>query len=288
MPASLRHIKRRIKSVENTKKITKAMEMVAASKLKKYQDLLGQTRLYAARLERMLGNLISSSTSFKHPFFEIRESKKVLIYVVASDSGLCGSYNYNMFQMTERFLSEHSQKKSFFAIGKQAASYLRRKKYNLVDEIGIPKPQEIKQVLNQVLDYAKHAFLEKDYDEVYLIYTDYISMASYKPKVEKLFPLEGLPGQDQEKNEIDYIFEPGAEQILEKMIPHYLTLKVDQALKGALVSEQVSRMMAMRQATDNAVEMIDSLTLQRNKARQAAITKELIEVVSGSKAQQAK
>ena len=113
MPASLRQIKRRIKSVENTKKITKAMEMVAASKLKKYQDLLGQTRAYAARLERMLGNLISSSTSFRHPFFEVRESKKILVYVVASDSGLCGSYNYNIFQTVERFLSEKSENLRF-------------------------------------------------------------------------------------------------------------------------------------------------------------------------------
>ncbi len=288
MAQSLRQIKRRIKSVDNTKKITKAMEMVAASKLKKYQDLLGQTRLYAARLEQMLGNLIASATSYQHPFFEIRESKKILIYLVASDSGLCGSYNYNLFQTTERFLSDRKESVSFFAIGRQASAYLKRRRMTMINELGIPKPQDIQNTLQHVIDHAKHVFLEHDADQIFMIYTEFISMGSYKPKVEKIFPLGGIPSKEPSGALDNYIYEPSAEQILEEMIPHYLALKIDQALKGAFVSEQVSRMMAMRQATDNATEMIESLTLQRNKARQASITKELIEVVSGSKAQQAK
>ncbi len=289
MALSLRQIKRRIRSVDNTKKITKAMEMIAASKLKKYQDLLGQTRAYAARLERMLGNLISSSPSVKHPFFEVREPKKTTAFLITSDSGLCGSYNYNLFQTTEDFLVNHEESPSFFSIGRQGLGFLRRKQMKVVNEVGIPRPQEIPAVLKTIIDHAKQSFLEGKADQIFLIYTEFISLAVYKPKVEKILPLEGL----QVESELpaaagEYIFEPSLDRILEEMIPHYLELKIEQALKGALVSEQVSRMMAMRQATDNASEMIDSLTLQRNKARQASITKELIEVVSGSRALQTK
>ena len=288
MPQSLRQIKRRIRSVENTKKITKAMEMIAASKLKKYQDLLGQTRNYAAHLERMLRSLISETTAVKHPFFEKRDPREILIFLIASDSGLCGSYNYNLFQTTEDFLKELRLNSSFFPIGKQGSGFLKRKQFTIIGEISVPKPQDIASAVQTIIETSKRAFLEKKADEVYLIYTDYVSMANYKPRAEKLLPLEKIARSDESAAAIEYILEPSREQILETMIPHHLEIKVEQAVKGALVSEQVARMMAMRQATDNATEMIDTLTLQRNKARQAAITKELIEVVSGSKALQAK
>ena len=290
MPQSLRQIKRRIKSVENTKKITKAMEMVAASKLRKYQDLLGQTRAYAHELDRMLRRITSTATSYTHPFFEKREEGNALIFLISSDSGLCGSYNFNLFQTVERFLAERISPNSFFTIGRQGFNYLKRKKQTVVGEIGIPRPQEISGALKNIMETAKNYFLEKKVGLVYFIYTDFISMANYRPKVEQLLPLEGIEAEDEQPNvsTVEYILEPSPEKILEDMIPHYLELKIEQALKGALVSEQVSRMMAMRQATDNATEMIDSLTLQRNKARQASITKELIEIVSGFKAQQAK
>ncbi len=288
MAQTLRQIRRRIKSVENTKKITKAMEMVAASKLKKYQNLLGQTRIYAAELDRILKRVITATKSFQHPFFEVREGTKNLVFLVTSDSGLCGSYNYNLFQATERFVASQKTEKTFFTIGKQGNAYLKRKRFNIIDEVTIPRPQEIAGVVGNIIERAKKAFLEHEADRVFLIYTDFISMSSYKPKVEQLLPLEGIGSNQENISPSEYIFEPSAEGILNELIPHFLELKVEQAVKGALVSEQISRMIAMRQATDNAVEMVDSLTLQRNKARQATITKELIEIVSGSKALQAK
>lgn len=287
MVQSLRQIKRRIRSVDNTKKITKAMEMVAASKLKKYQDLLGHTRLYAGELERLLGALISEASGYQHPFFEVREAKESLVFLVASDSGLCGSYNSNLFQTVEKFLADRKVKTSFFAIGRRASAYLKRRRFSMVGEVGIPKPQEIGTVVKLIIETASREFVSQKVEQVLMIYTDFISMANYKPKAENLLPLSRIEKQE-ETSPREYILEPSAEKILEEMIPHFLELKVEQAVKGALVSEQVSRMMAMRQATDNATEMIDNLTLQRNKARQAAITKELIEVVSGSLAQQAK
>lgn len=287
MPQSLRQLKRRIRSVENTKKITKAMEMVAASKLKKYQDLLGQTRIYAAELDRILKRLITATTSYTHPFFEKREVSKNFAIFVTSDSGLCGSYNSNLFQTIEKFAVSHREPNYFFTLGKQGNAYLKRKRFNLSGELAIPRPSEISNVVQAIIERAKKAFLEKEADRVFLIYTDFVSMASYKPVAVQLLPLEGLEvGEKDNAQTNDYIFEPSAEEILNELIPHFLELKVGQAVKGALVSEQISRMMAMRQATDNAIEMIDSLTLQRNKARQASITKELIEIVSGSKALQ--
>jgi len=289
MAQTLRQIKQRIKSVNNTKKLTKAMEMVAASKLKKYQDLLGQTRTYSAELRRILGKVSTQVKSFNHPLFDVREPKNILVFLITSDSGLCGSYNFNLIQTTEAFLSSRKETFSCFSIGRQGLGYFRRKNYTVTGEIGIPRPQEIKQTAKSILNAAKDQFLSKNVDQVYLIYTEFISMASFKPKVEQLLPLQEIPSEKSaQSSDKDYILEPTAERILEVMIPHFLELKVEQSLKEALVSEQLSRMMAMRQATDNAKEMIDSLTLQRNKARQAAITKELIEIVSGSKAQQSK
>lgn len=265
------------------------MEMVAASKLKKYQDLLGQTRTYSAELRRILGKVSTQVKQFNHPLFDVREPKNILVFLITSDSGLCGSYNFNLIQTAEAFLSSRSEIFSCFSIGRQGLGFLRRKNYTVAGEIGIPRPQEIKQTAKAILDAAKTEFLDKKVDQVYLVYTEFISMASFKPKIEQLLPLQEIPSEKSEKSsDKDYILEPTAERILEVMIPHFLELKVEQSLKEALVSEQLSRMMAMRQATDNATEMIDSLTLQRNKARQASITKELIEVVSGSKAQQSK
>ncbi len=290
MAESLRQIKRRIRSVENTKKITKAMEMVAAAKLKKYQDLLGETKTYAMRLEQMLGRLIGATSSVAHPLFEARELNSTLVFLITSDSGLCGSYNYNLFQTTEYFLENQTKPVSFFAIGRQGFSYLKRKQLATLGELAIPKPQEIEQVVLAVKKTCEQMFLEQTVSHIFFIYTEFISMASYKPKAEQLLPFSAKGEDSRETSKInqEYILEPNAERILEKMVPHFLQLKIEQAIKEALVSEQVSRMIAMKQATDNASEMIDDLTLQRNKARQAGITKELIEIVSGARALQTK
>jgi len=285
MAESLRQIKQRIKSVNNTKKITKAMEMVAAAKLKKYQDLLGQTRAYGAQLERMLRQLIGATPDFRHPFFEVREPKNNLVFLIASDSGLCGSYNYNLFQTAERFLREQQIANSFFSIGRQGLGFIKRRRFQIVGDLSVPRPQEIQTTVKTIIERSSSLFIEGKFDRIYLIYTQFFSMGSYKPTVDLLLPLEPPKSTGEKKSEERYILEPSAEVILNQMIPSYLELKVEQAVKEALVSEQVSRMMAMRQATDNATEMIDALTLARNKARQANITKELIEIVSGSKAQ---
>lgn len=291
---SLRQIRRRIKSVENTKKMTRAMEMVAASKLKKLQDLLKQSGQYIGELKRILGTLVKEKP-LAHPLLEKREEvKSILAFLIASDTGLCGSYNTNMYEQTTRFVQANSKPVHFVTIGRQAANFLRRRKQPITKEINIPKPQEIEQTVHQVAQIATQEFQSGQADQVVFVYTKVFSLASMKPAAEQLFPIvsekktPNLPPSNREEGAVDYIIEPSLQEILDAILPEFIEAQVAQFIKNSLVAEQAARMMAMRQATDNAEEMIESLTLARNKARQASITKELIEVVSGSRALQMK
>lgn len=306
---SLRQIRRRIKSVENTKKMTHAMEMVAASKLKKLQDLLKQSDRYISELKRILGTLVREKP-LAHLLLEKRaEVKSVLAFLIASDTGLCGSYNTNIFDQATRFISPHlpppkmgggmegGESIHFVAIGRQAGAFLRRRKQTITKELNIPRPQEIEQTVQEVTQIATNEFQASQADKVVFIYTKVFSLGSMKPDVGQLFPIVSeptvqptVPGtkNSTEDKLVDYIIEPSLPKILDVMLPEFIEAQVAQFIKNAMVAEQAARMMAMRQATDNAEEMIEDLTLARNKARQASITKELIEVVSGSRALQMK
>ena len=287
MILSLRQIRRRIRSVENTKKMTRAMEMVAASKLKKLQDLLRQSDRYIGELKRILATLVSEKP-LAHPLLEKRqEPKATLIFLITSDTGLCGSYNTNILDRARRFLGTevHEGPAHFVAIGKYGAAYLKRVGENLIKTLAIPKPQELGATIHEVSQIATDEFTTHKADRVTFIYTKAVSLGSLKTTVTQLFPISSEDVANQEQTALmDYLTEPSLDSILELMLPEFIEAEVGQFLKHSLVAEQASRMMAMRQATDNAKEMIDSLTLLRNKARQATITKELIEVVSGSRA----
>ena len=291
MALSLRHIRRRIKSVENTKKMTRAMEMVAAAKLKKLQDLLKQSDRYIGELRRILGTLVREKP-LAHPLLEKRvEPKSTLAFLITSDTGLCGSYNTNILERASQLIRTEAGKTQilFVSVGKNGAAYLRRTKQTIFQELTIPKPSEIEETICKVTQIAKDEFVGGQADRVIFIYTKAASLGSLKPGMEQLFPFDS--GNEQEVKEgkiVDYLIEPSLDQVLDIMLPEFIEAKVGQFVKHSLVSEQASRMMAMRQATDNAKEMIDSLTLLRNKARQASITKELLEVVSGSRALQMK
>ena len=287
---SLRQIRRRIKSVENTKKMTRAMEMVAASKLKKLQDLLKQSDRYIGELKRILGTLVSEKP-LAHPLLEKREEvKSTLVFLIASDTGLCGSYNSNIFEQANRFLQGDGSKQPvhFVTIGKRAAAFLKRKKQTISKELNIPRPQEIEQAVSDVAQVAKDEFQNGQADRVIFIHTKVFSLGSVKPATEQLFPIVSEEKKTDDGKTVDYIIEPSLPEILDVILPEFIEARVSQFIKNSLVAEQAARMMAMRQATDNAEEMIEDLTLARNKARQASITKELIEVVSGSRALQMK
>lgn len=307
---SLRTIRRRIKSVENTRKMTRAMEMVAAAKLKKLQDLLRQSDRYIGELKRILGTLVQEKP-LAHPLLENRllqkeegiKTKKspALVFLITSDTGLCGSYNTNLMERTSEFLKTESKERElhFTAIGRNGAAYLKRKGLTVHEVLAVPKPQEIDSVIEYITQTVLEEFKSRKADEVFFIYTKVRSLASLRPETERLFPFSHQPNRGQvlgDKKEpapylnleIDYILDPDLNQILEFMLPEFIQAEIGQFIKNSLVAEQASRMTAMHQATENAKEMIESLTLMRNKARQASITKELLEVVSGSRALQMK
>lgn len=288
---SLRQIRRRIKSVENTKKMTRAMQMVAAAKLKKLQDFLKQSDRYIGELKRILGTLVKEKP-LAHPLLEKRKVKSILAFLIASDTGLCGSYNTNVFDQANQFLSSEVVKTGapvhFVTIGRQAASFLKRKKQTVTKELNIPRPQEIEQTVRDVTQIATNEFQTGNADQVIFIYTKVFSLGSMRPALGQLFPIVSEEKVEIVQKTVDYLIEPSLQEILDAILPEFIEAEVSQFIKNSLVAEQASRMMAMRQATDNAEEMIESLTLARNKARQASITKELIEVVSGSRALQMK
>ena len=282
--ASLRQIRRRIKSVENTKKITRAMEMVAAAKLRRFEDLLTKARESAYFLEKLLKNLLKDVASYTHPLFEAKDGTgKIVLVVATSDTGLCGTYNSNLLHAANAFLKENAGREvEIVTVGKTGLNYFRRIGQKTGFSFNEIRTSNFEATVLEITEYLKKRFLESHADEVYLLYTQYISKSNYKPRVEKFLNLEKTAEAAGER--VGYILEPSADRIFEELLPRFLLTKVRTMLLEALLSEQLSRMVAMRQATDNAVEMIEDLTLLRNKLRQASITKELIEVVSGAKA----
>jgi F-type H+-transporting ATPase subunit gamma len=289
MIQSLRQIKRRIRSVENTEKITRAMETVATTKLKRYQDFLEQTRTYAHELERMLRNLLLAAPNLTHPFFnQTRKSQQTLVIVIASDAGLCGAYNTNVFEQLENVLNRTSSPVSFLTVGRQGERYLARKGHQIIGSLPEPRTMEIESTAAKLNEMSAQAFLDGSADCVFLVSTQFISLSSHQPVAKQLLPLKDFETKRNCLAKQNLIVEPNDGHVLRALVPQHLRMTIKQWLIEALVSEQASRMLAMRQASDNAEDMIDTLTLARNKARQAAITKELIEVVSASKAQQLK
>lgn len=266
------------------------MEMVAAAKLKKLQELLKQSDRYTGELRRILETLVREKP-LTHPLLEKRpETNSVLVFLIASDTGLCGSYNTNILDQVRRFIKTEALEKTlqFVAIGRHGATYLKRTNESVSKELGVPRPQEIDETIRQVTQSATNEFVSGKADQVIFIYTKVESLSSLRPTVTQLFPIVSGEKETQGEKLIDYLIEPDLDEVLETMLPEFIEAEVGQLIKHSLVAEQASRMMAMRQATDNANEMADSLTVLRNKARQAAITKELLEIVSGSRALQVK
>lgn len=281
---ALREIRRRIRSVQSTQQITKAMEMVAAAKLKKAEAKARSARPYASKLEKVLENLSPGTALGIHPLFEKREEvKKTALLLVTSDRGLCGSYNTNILRKTEDFLTNFDpQKVELVIVGKKGYRYFVKKEWKIrhkyLDLDGAFDLTQAKMITADVTQL----FLKGEVDEVHLLYTQFINPISYKTVLEKFLNIE--PREKVEKEEIDYIFEPGSEKIFDALLPRYCLNVVQKVLLESFASEHGSRMTAMRAATENAEEMIENLTLIRNKIRQASITREMLEIASGAEA----
>lgn len=284
---TLRDVKKRIKSVISTKRITNAMEMVAAAKLRRAQQRVEEARPYAAKMEEMLGNLAAgSSGEIIHPYFEERPIKKKTLCVVASDRGFCGGFNSNVIRMATKWLIENKDVETeILLVGKKGNDFFKRRTYPIAgvyrDWGGSLDYDKAKDVVRFLTD----RFLTGETDEISILYTRFISMVKFKPSLEKYLPIPRPEINEEEaKTSTNYIFEPNAEEIYAALMPGYATTKMVTALAESFASEHGSRMIAMNAATTNAGDMIEGLTLDYNKARQAQITKELLEVVSGAEA----
>jgi F-type H+-transporting ATPase subunit gamma len=286
--ASGKEITTKIKSVENTKKVTSALEMVSASKIKKSQDLMFATRPYARMMLRIIGHLGKANPEYRHPFTVEHGSdvKKVGYIVVSTDRGLCGGLNTNLFKAILADMRNWQQdgvEISVVTLGKKASSFFKNINVEIAghtQELGEqPQIEDLIGSIRIVLDQYR----EQSVDRVFLAYNDFINTMSQKPQVERLLPLPET--DDTEIREIwDYIYEPDAETLLDTVLVRYIESLVYHAVLENLASEHAARMIAMKNASDNASELIDDLTLAYNKARQAAITQEISEIVGGAAA----
>ena len=288
---STRDIRRRIKSVKNTAQITKAMQMVASSKMRKAQLAALAGRPYAALMNNMLAHVSGHSGDFSHPLMETRGGKKRAVLLVSTDKGLCGALNSNLTREAAKFDKDTTV---FVCAGKKGAQFVSRTKRKLAAEFTY-KDAPLFAEARAISRFVQEMFLKGEVDHVDVLYTNFISTLNQKPEVQALLPIgeikgvqAGVHGSEAstvlEKSGVEYLFEPGADGVLGALLPHYLNFQVYQFLLEAKASEHSSRMVAMKNATDNAKQLIKDLTLEYNKLRQANITKELLEITTAQMA----
>lgn len=280
--ASLRDIRRRIKSVKNTAQITKAMQMVAASKMRKAQEAALNGRHYALLLNRVLVSLRNRIDQNLHPLLEKREVKSELVVVLSTDKGLCGGLNTNLFREAANF---DIQKTKFVSVGRKGTQFLARSKRNMIADFPLKEKPTFLET-KAISRFFIERFLSGDVDKVTVLFPRFVNTLTQKPTALTLLPITsleeaGLTGASEApipETAGDMIFEPSPEKILAEIVPYYVHFELYQMLLGTRASEHSARMVAMKSATDNAKEIVKDLTLEYNKARQAAITKELLEI----------
>ena len=285
MSGQLRALKNRIRGVESTQKITKAMEMVAASKLKRFQKLREQTAPYVQALEGVLNRLLGTDIPLQHPLLETREEKEVALLVITSDTGLCGSYNQSLIEEAKKFLWQSSRTPFLIGVGKSGVNALSRAGYSWFQDFPDTKAIPFEFMITEIVLLMEELFSEKKVDAVYAVYAHFTGKSVYRATTEKLLPfhLEASSSEPVETSSL-YIMEPSPEALFARLVPLVFAAKTRMIFIESMIAEHMARMNAMYQATENAKELTDTLVLLRNKVRQAAITKELIEIVSGSKA----
>lgn len=282
--ATLREIRKKLHSVQNVKKITQAMELVAGARLKRAQVRTENARPYLQELKLMLNNLLGSTDDLSHPLIVKRPVKRLGLVVIGADKGLCGSYNNNIFNAATSFLQNHADKDmELFLIGHKPIRYFANKKWPVTKKLQELRETEIFPAIQQLAHELIDAFLQGTLDEVWLVYTHFQNMMTHKVVVEKLLNID-IPPPARDFYATNYIFEPNEQQIFGAILPHYCSSKLQLVMNEASTSELAARILAMRAATKNADEMANDLTLERNKLRQSGITRELIEITAGADA----
>jgi len=287
--ASGKEIRNKIKSVESTRKITKAMEMVAASKMRKAQDRMRAARPYSEKIRRVAGNLSHALTDYSHPFLEQRENVKAIgLIAVTSDKRLCGGLNTNLLRLTLGRMKEwdaQGKKLKVTAIGNKGFGFMMRAGADVVSHVvGMGDTPRLEKLVGPI-KVQIDAYINGDIDVLYVAYTRFINTMKQEPVIEQLLPLSGdLAGGRERDVNWDYIYEPDTKSVIDDLLLRYIEAITYQSVAENLASEQSARMVAMKSASDNAKNVIGELRLAYNKARQAAITKELSEIVSGAAA----
>ena len=285
--ASGKEIRTQIKSVQNTQKITRAMEMVAASKMRKAQDRMAATRPYAENIRRVICHLAHAHPEYKHPFMIEREVKRVGIILVSTDRGLCGGLNTNLFKKALGSMKEWQDKgieAQICTIGQKGFGFFKRIGGNIVAEKShLGDAPQIETLIGSV-KVMLDAYQNGEIDRLYLVYNEFVNTMTQSPQVEQLLPTQAKELQEDMKHHWDYIYEPESKDVLEALLMRYVESLVYQGVVENIACEMAARMVAMKAATDNAGNLIDELQLVYNKARQAAITQELSEIVAGAAA----
>jgi F-type H+-transporting ATPase subunit gamma len=281
----LREIKRRIVSVKSTRQITKAMKMVAAAKLRKAQEAVAASRPYASKMAEVIGALGAVSQEAAHPLLAKREEKNVLILVFSSDKGLCGAFNANVFKAVHNVIRENEGKGIYVSVvGKKGRDFWKRRNV-MMEKAYVDYTREINyQFAQKIAKDVIETFIHEKVDKIFMVYNKFRSAAVQDPTAVQLLPMEPAGGKKDDAAGGDILFEPSAQAVLSAIVEKYVEVQIFQALIESWASENGSKLVAMDNATRNAGDMINALTLQYNRARQAAITKELIEIVSGADA----
>ena len=282
MAANMKEIKERIDSVKSTSQITNAMNIVSSTKFKRFQVLTLKSRSYARAVDEAFDNLVASLTGNKFVIFDGKsEVRRVGIIVMTSDRGLCGSFNSNTFRRLENMkkqFEKEGKEISVVTIGRKAKEYCKNRNINVDSEYTQMIPETMFETGKKISEDVVQFYLNDFYDEVYMIYSKFVSAIEYNIQIEKLLPIEkkeGLPTKE-------YIFDPSEEEVLNSFVPQVLNIKLYQSLLENSASEHSARMSAMKQANDNAAEMIRNLEVQYNRERQGKITQELTEIIGGS------
>ena len=283
--ATLKAIRKRISSIRNTQQITKAMKMVSAAKLRRAQEAAVQARPYADKMTDLLKNLSARVSREAHPLLKVREERKIHLLLFTSDRGLCGGYNANLIRAAESFIRREGNGKeiNLVLVGRKGADYFRRRRAQIAERHVNILATPAEELAGEVAEKAIDRFVKGETDAVYILYSHFRSALSQVPTLEKLLPV-ALTETDNSDQLTEYLYEPGVEALLASLLPRVAEVAIFRALLEATASEHGARMTAMDSATSNASKMMGTLTLQMNRARQASITRELMEIVGTAEA----
>ena len=280
--ANLKEIRNRISSVSSTMQITSAMKMVSAAKLKKAQDAITAMRPYSDKLTQMLVDL-STSIDFENIYLKPRKVNNKLVICITSNRGLCGAFNSNVIKRCSELAASSSEKVSFFCIGKKGSDILS-KNFDVIETNNDIFDELSFENISLIGDLLMNKFLSKEFDKIEIVYNKFKNAATQIVTSEQFLPIENKNSEDDQKDSSDYIFEPSQIEIISELIPKSLKTQLYKSVRDSYASEHGARMTAMHKATDNATELRDQLKLTYNKARQAAITNEILEIVGGAEA----